>query len=130
MTDPIADLLVRIKNAYMKRGDSLFLPSSKMKLSICDVLKKEGYISDYQKKEIDSKPQIEIKLKFVGKNPMISNIKRISKPGRRVYLSVSEIKKKSRNRLGIGLLSTSSGIITYKEAIAKKIGGEALVEIW
>jgi len=130
MTDPIADMLVRIKNALMARHKSVRVPASKMKLEIARILKEEGYIEDF--KYIEEKPQakIEIILKYdENKRPVIAGVKRISKPGRRIYKGYKDLPK-VLDGLGIAIISTSQGIMTDHEARKRKIGGEVLCEIW
>jgi len=130
MTDPIADMLTRIRNALMARKKSLIVPASKIKLEIVRILKEEGYIEDY--KYIDEKPQgkIEIILKYdENKRPVIAGLRRISKPGRRIYMGYRDLPK-VLDGLGIAIISTSQGIMTDYEARKRKIGGEVICEIW
>ncbi|MGC8872661.1 MAG: 30S ribosomal protein S8 [Caldimicrobium sp.] len=130
MTDPIADMLTRIRNALMARKKTLSIPASKIKLEILRILKEEGYIEDY--KYIDEKPQgkIEIVLKYdENKSPVIAGLRRISQPGRRVYMGYKDLPK-VLDGLGIVIISTSQGIMTDYEARKRKIGGEVICEIW
>jgi small subunit ribosomal protein S8 len=130
MTDPIADMLIRIKNALMARHKKVEVPASKMKLEIARILKEEGYIEDFV--FIDEKPQgkIEIILKYdENKRPVIAGVKRVSKPGRRIYKGYRELPK-VLDGLGIAIISTSQGIMTDHEARRRKVGGEVLCEIW
>lgn len=130
MTDPIADMLIRIKNALMARHKKVEIPASKMKLEIARILKEEGYIEDFT--YIDEKPQgkIEIVLKYdENKRPVIRGVKRVSKPGRRIYMGYRELPK-VLDGLGIAIISTSQGIMTDHEARRRKVGGEVLCEIW
>lgn len=130
MTDPIADMLMRIKNALMARHKKVIIPASKIKLEIARILKEEGYIEDYQ--YIDEKPQgkIEIVLKYdENKRPVIAGVRRVSKPGRRIYMGYRDLPK-VLDGLGIAIISTSQGIMTDYEARKRKIGGEVLCEIW
>ena len=130
MTDPIADMLIRIKNALMVRHKKVQIPASKMKLEIARILKEEGYIEDFV--YIDQKPQgiIEITLKYdENKRPVIRGVKRVSKPGRRIYKGYKELPK-VLDGLGIAIISTSQGIMTDFEARRRKIGGEVICEIW
>jgi len=130
MTDPIADMLIRIKNALMARHKKVIIPASKIKLEIARILKEEGYIEDYQ--YIDEKPQgkIEIVLKYdENKRPVIAGVRRVSKPGRRIYMGYRKLPK-VLDGLGIAIVSTSQGIMTDYEARKRKIGGEVLCEIW
>lgn len=130
MTDPIADMLIRIKNALSARHKTVVVPASKLKLAIVHVLKNEGYIEDFI--YIDEKPQakIQIQLKYdENKRPVISGVKRVSKPGRRIFMGYKELPK-VMNGLGIAIVSTSQGIMTDHEARRRKIGGEVICEIW
>ncbi len=130
MTDPIADMLIRIKNALMARHKTVVIPASKIKLEIARILKEEGYIEDF--KYIDEKPQgkIEIVLKYdENKKPVIAGVKRVSKPGRRIYKGYKDLPK-VLDGLGIAIISTSQGIMTDHEARRRKVGGEILCEIW
>ncbi|MFZ8831511.1 MAG: 30S ribosomal protein S8 [Thermodesulfobacteriaceae bacterium] len=130
MTDPIADMLTRIRNALMARHKTVVVPGSKLKLEIVRILKEEGYIEDYR--VIEEKPQIkiEIVLKYdEKKRPVIAGIKRVSKPGRRIYRGYKELPK-VLNGLGIAIISTSQGIMTDHEARKRRVGGEVICEIW
>jgi len=130
MTDPIADMLTRIKNALMARHKTVVVPGSKLKLEIARILKEEGYIEDYR--VIEEKPQIkiEIVLKYdEKKRPVIAGIRRVSKPGRRIYRGYKELPK-VLNGLGIAIISTSQGIMTDHEAKKRRVGGEVICEIW
>ncbi|AOA03296.1 MULTISPECIES: 30S ribosomal protein S8 [Carnobacterium] len=130
MTDPIADFLTRIRNANMVRHESLELPASRIKKDIADILKREGFIKDVEYIEDDKQNVIRVFLKY-GKNNerVITGLKRISKPGLRVYAKTGEVPK-VLNGLGIAIVSTSEGVITDKEARAKNIGGEILAYVW
>ncbi|ALJ31609.1 30S ribosomal protein S8 [Apilactobacillus kunkeei] len=130
MTDPIADLLTRIRNANMARHDSVEVPASKIKNNIAEILKREGFVRDVEYVEDDKQGVIRVFLKY-GKNNerVITGLKRISKPGLRSYVKSDSIPK-VLNGLGIAIISTSEGVITDKEARAKKIGGEVLAYIW
>lgn len=130
MTDSIADLLTRIRNANMARHDSVEVPASKIKNNIAEILKREGFVRDVEYVEDDKQGVIRVFLKY-GKNNerVITGLKRISKPGLRSYVKSDSIPK-VLNGLGIAIISTSEGVITDKEARAKKIGGEVLAYIW
>ncbi|KRN20241.1 rpsH protein [Pediococcus claussenii] len=130
MTDPIADFLTRIRNANMVRHESLEVPASKIKHDMAEILKNEGFIKDVEYIDDDKQGIIRVFLKY-GKNNerVISGLKRISKPGLRSYVKADEVPK-VLNGLGIAIISTSQGVITDKEARAKKIGGEVLAYIW
>ena len=129
ITDPIADMLTRIRNANQMKHATVSMPASKVKAEILRVLKAEGYISDYVVKEEDNKKFIEVTLKYVNKQRVIQGIKRISKPGLRVYAKADELPR-VLNGLGIAIISTSKGLMTDKEARAAKLGGEVLAYIW
>lgn len=130
MTDPIADYLTRIRNANMARHDSVEIPASNIKKSISEILKREGFIRDYEVIEDNKQGVIKIFLKF-GPNGerVISGLKRISKPGLRNYVSAEDLPK-VLNGLGIAIVSTSAGVITDKEARQKGVGGEVIAYIW
>ncbi|WP_010290398.1 30S ribosomal protein S8 [Kurthia massiliensis] len=130
MTDPIADMLTRIRNANMVRHEKLELPASKIKKEIAEILKREGFIRDVEYIEDDKQGIIRIFLKYGQNNErVITGLKRISKPGLRVYAKTEDVPK-VLNGLGIALVSTSQGLVTDKEARAKKIGGEVLAYVW
>ena len=130
MTDPIADMLTRIRNANMVRHEKLELPASKIKKEIAEILKREGFVRDVEYIEDDKQGIIRIFLKYGQNNErVITGLKRISKPGLRVYAKTEEVPK-VLNGLGIALVSTSQGLVTDKEARAKKVGGEVLAYVW
>lgn len=130
MTDPIADMLTRIRNANDAKHATVLIPGSNVKRSIAAILLDEGYIKDFKYTEDDKQGVIEITLKY-GKNEskVISGIKRISKPGLRIYAAQDEIPK-VLNGLGIAILSTSKGIMTDKNARKANVGGEVLCYVW
>lgn len=131
MTDPIADLLSRIKTAHLAKHDRLDAPASKVKVEICRLLKEQGYIEDYQLLEDDPiRKQVRILLRYTPQgDPMIRHIKRISSPGRRVYRGADDLRP-VLNGLGIGIVSTSQGLLTDAEARRRRVGGEILCEVW
>ncbi|WP_294580016.1 30S ribosomal protein S8 [uncultured Thomasclavelia sp.] len=129
MTDPIADMLTRIRNANRQRHDNVIVPASKLKVAIAEILKNEGFINGYTVEGDAPIQNINISLKYRGNDRVITDLKRISKPGLRVYAKVDEIPK-VLNGLGIAILSTSQGLMTDKEARAKKVGGEVLAYVW
>ena len=131
MSDPIADMLTRIRNANTAKHDTVDVPASKMKIAIADILVKEGYIEKYELVEEGSYKTIRITLKYgADKNEkIISGIKRISKPGLRVYAGKENLPK-VLGGLGIAIISTNKGIITDKEARALNVGGEVLAFVW
>lgn len=125
LTDPIADMLTRIRNAHMALHTEVNIPRSKIKIALAYILKNAGYVDDI---EIDEK-NIAIKLKYIDGKSAITGLKRISTPGRRVYVNSREIPR-VQNGLGICVLSTSSGVLDGDAAHDKKVGGELLCEIW
>ena len=128
LSDPIGDMLARIKNAQVRNHSKVSLPSSKFKSKIADVLKSEGYIIDYKIND-DKKPLIEINLKYNSGNPVINTIERISKPGRRIFSSASSLPK-INNGLGIAIVSTPQGVMTDVDARKKKLGGEIICKVF
>lgn len=130
MTDPIADFLNRIMNAQRARHDKVDIPASKMKLSIARILKEEGYIRHYKFIKDDKQGIIRIHLKYdENRRAAITGVKRVSKPGRRIYVGYDEIPR-VLNGLGIAILSTSLGVITDAEARKQRVGGELLCTVW
>ena len=131
MSDPIADMLTRIRNANTAKHDTVDVPSSKMKVAIADILEKEGYITKYEIVEDGNFKTIRITLKYgADKNEkIITGIKRISKPGLRAYVGKDDIPK-VLGGLGIAILSTNKGVITDKEARKLQVGGEVLAFVW
>ena len=129
VTDPIADMLTRIRNAVMVRHDSVLMPASKMKISIAKILKDEGFISDYT--VLRGKPQrvIKIFLKYIGDQPAIVGLERVSKPGLRVYVGSREIPR-VYGGLGVAILSTSKGVLNGQGAWRQNLGGELLCYVW
>jgi small subunit ribosomal protein S8 len=128
-SDPIADMVTRIRNANRAKREKVEIPSSKIKLEIARILKEEGYIRDYYYKEDNKQGVITISLKYSGRQRIINNLKRISKPGLRVYVPKDDIPE-VLGGLGISILSTSKGIMTGKEAKKRHCGGEVLCYIW
>lgn len=130
MTDPISDMITRIRNANMVKHESVEMPSSKMKIEIAKILKREGYIRDFRYYKFQNKFNLKVFLKYGEKQARIlSGLKKISKPGRRVYSGKEELPK-VLGGMGIAILSTSSGIITDKEARKIGVGGEILCHVW
>ena len=129
MTDPIADMLTRIRNANQAKHENVTMPASRLKLEILAVLKNEGYISEYEKVEDGKQGIIKVTLKYNNKDRVIKGIKKISKPWLRVYAKSSELPK-VLNGLGIAIISTSNGIMTDREARSKKLGGEVIAFVW
>ena len=127
VTDPIADLLVRIKNASQVGKERVSLPYSQIKFAIAQILAREGYVAEVEKSKKTG--ELSITLSYQAGRPVLSGVKRISKPSRRMYLGVRDVKPVKHGR-GLLVLSTPAGILTGKEAKEKRIGGEALFEIW
>ena len=130
MTDPIADMLTRIRNANQMRYTEVEVPASKIKVSIADILKNEGYIADYKIKKNNVQDIIVLNLKYgENKERVITGLKRISKPGLRVYSKAEELPR-VLNGLGIAIISTSKGLMVDREARKQDLGGEVLAYIW
>ena len=130
ITDPIADMLTRIRNANSQKFKTVDVPSSKMKLAIAEILLNEGYIKSYEEIKDDAQGMIRIALKYDEKGTkIISGLKRISKPGLRIYASKEELPR-VLNGLGIALISTPKGIMTDKQARQENVGGEVLAYVW
>ncbi|HZP93156.1 MAG TPA: 30S ribosomal protein S8 [Burkholderiales bacterium] len=125
MTDPIADMLTRIRNAQRSEKVSVVVPSSKVKAAIAQVLKDEGYIEDFKVRDDDGKSFLEIGLKYYAGKPVIERIERVSRPGLRIYKPAREIPQ-VMNGLGVAIVSTSKGVMTDRKARATGIGGEVL----
>ena len=125
MSDPIADMLTRIRNAQMAEKVSVAMPSSKLKVAIAAVLKDEGYIDDFRVQADGAKATLELGLKYYAGRPVIERIERVSKPGLRVYKGVGDIPR-VMNGLGIAIVSTPKGVMTDRKARAAKVGGEVL----
>ena len=122
-------MLTRIRNANQERHETVSIPGSKIKVQIAEILKNEGFVKGYTVEEDGVKKNIVITLKYKGNERVITGLKRISKPGLRIYAKVDEVPK-VLNGLGIAILSTSQGIMTDKEARAKRVGGEVLAYVW
>ncbi len=130
ITDPIADMLTRIRNANSSKHESVLIPSSKMKVAIAKILDDEGYINGYEVIDDGKQGMIKVTLKYgANKTKVITGIKRVSKPGLRVYANKEEMPKVLRG-LGIAIVSTSKGIMTDKDARKNNVGGEVLAFIW
>jgi small subunit ribosomal protein S8 len=129
MTDPIADFLTRIRNAQMAQLPTVSCPSSKIKEAISKVLQDEGYIAGYAIEEEDGKPTINVELKYFKGQPVIEEIKRVSRPGLRSYKGKEELPK-NRAGLGVVILSTNKGLMTERQAAAAGIGGEVLCTVF
>lgn len=129
ITDPIADMLTRIRNANSVRHDTVDVPASNMKKSIAQILLDEGYIKSYQIVDDGTQGVIHITLKYNGKDKVITGLRRVSKPGLRVYVGADELPRVLRG-LGIAIVSTSKGVMTDKAARAAHVGGEVLAFVW
>jgi small subunit ribosomal protein S8 len=125
MSDPIADMLTRIRNAQMSEKISVSIPASKVKAAIATVLKDEGYIDDFAVRPMDGKPVLEVGLKYYAGRPVIEKLERVSRPGLRVYKPSDDIPK-VMNGLGVAIVSTSKGVMTDRKARGLGIGGEVL----
>lgn len=130
ITDPIADLLTRIRNANNARHESVEIPASVMKIAIAEILYNEGFIKEYKVIEDNMQNMINVTLKYgANKSKVISGLRRVSKPGLRVYASVDELPRVLRG-LGVAIVSTSKGIMTDKQARKENVGGEVLAFVW
>lgn len=130
MTDPVADMLTRIRNAVAIRKDKVSMPSTKLKLSIAEVLKREGFVADFSFEERPVQNELVVELKYGSEGEkIIQRIERTSKPGCRVYRQVSEIPE-VLNGLGIAIVSTNQGVLSDRECRERNIGGEVLCTIW
>ena len=129
LSDPIGDMLARIKNAQARMHKDVKLPASKFKIKIADVLKDEGFILDYKTIDEDSKLYLNVILKYNYGNPVINSIERVSKPGRRIFSSAQSLPK-INNGLGIAIVSTPKGVMTDVEARKHKLGGEIICKVF
>jgi small subunit ribosomal protein S8 len=130
VTDPIADMLTRIRNAVSAKHENVAMPSSKIKVAIARVLKDEGFIRDFQIDSESTRPMLKIELSYTGrKEPVLSGIKRVSKPGLRVYVQKREIPR-VLGGLGVAILSTPEGVMTGQVARQKSVGGEVICYVW
>lgn len=130
LTDPISDLLVRLKNGAQRRHEAVSVPASKLKRAVLEILQREGYIDGVEDGTQNGHPSFTVRLRYVGDGkPMITGLQRISKPGRRVYVDSTKISK-VRNGIGMSILSTSKGIMTDHDSRKNKVGGEVLCSVW
>jgi small subunit ribosomal protein S8 len=129
LTDPLGDMLTRIRNAQMRGRSAVVSPSSKLRENVLNVLEREGYIRGFAEIEKDGRRELEIQLKYFDGAPVISEIKRVSKPGRRVYSAVKDLPL-VRNGLGISVLSTPKGVMSDSDARAQNVGGEILFRVY
>lgn len=128
-TDPISDLLTRIRNAQQAHLESVEAPSSRMKFTIAKILEREGFVETVSEKAEGAKKTLNVRLKYDGRQPIIRSIRRISTPGRRVYRKAGELPRVLSD-FGIAIVSTSVGVMTNKEARKRKLGGEVLCEVY
>ena len=129
LSDPIGDMIARIKNAQLRNHKSVKMPSSKFKIQIAEILKSEGFIIDYKVNMEKNKPLLLINLKYNSGNPVINTIERISKPGRRIFSSAESLPK-INNGLGIAIISTPKGVMSDVDARKQKIGGEIICKVF
>lgn len=129
ITDPIADMLTRIRNAQMARHESVEFPASRIKLDILRILKDEGYIKDFRVRREGARRVVKVWLKYIDQKPMLSGLKRVSKPGRRIYVGKDEIPK-VLDGVGVAVLSTSQGVLPDRQARQRGVGGEVLCFVW
>ncbi|HET9606836.1 MAG TPA: 30S ribosomal protein S8 [Nitrospira sp.] len=130
VTDPISDLLVRLRNGFRRHHDVVTIPASKLKHEVLRVLQAEGYIQGIEAATEDGHPMLKVQLRYVGEGePMITGMQRVSKPGRRVYVGTREIPR-VRNGIGMVILSTSKGIMTDQSSRKAGLGGEVLCAVW
>ncbi len=129
MTDPIADMLTRIRNAYMAGKKSVKIPYSKLKANIAEILKKSNYIDNIKVSTEGNHKNLNLSLKYINSKPAINHIERISKPGRRVYSKVNHLTR-PLSGYGLAIISTSSGVMSVKNAREKNLGGELICKVW
>lgn len=129
VNDPLGDMLTRIRNAQMRGKSTVLTPASKLRMRVLEVLQEEGYIRSYAEVQKDGKTEIEIQLKYYEGAPVIQDISRVSKPGRRVYSSIKDLGL-VRNGLGIAILSTPKGVMSDTAARAQNVGGEVLCKVY
>jgi small subunit ribosomal protein S8 len=129
MTDPLGDMLTRIRNGQQARKDSILTPASKLRTHVLDVLQREGYIRGYSEEELAGQKGLRIELKYFEGQPAIQHVSRVSRPGRRVYSGAQELPR-VRNGLGITIVSTPKGVLSDAEARTQNVGGEVLAEVF
>ena len=129
LSDPIGDMIARVKNAQARKHKKVELPSSKFKSKIADILKNEGFIKDFKVSTEENKDILSLELKYHSGNPVISNFERVSKPGRRIFSSADSLPK-INNGLGIAILSTPKGVMTDMDARKQKVGGEIICKVF
>lgn len=130
MTDPLGDMLTRIRNGLLARKEEILAPASKQRQRVLDVLQREGYILGYERDELDNnKAELRIRLKYHEGDPVIRSIRRVSRPGRRIYSGVSELPRVA-NGLGISIVSTPKGVLSDAEARERNVGGEVICTVF
>ena len=129
LSDPIGDMIARVKNAQDRNHKKVELPSSNFKVKIADILKNEGFIKDFKVDEENKKSRLSLELKYHSGNPVISNFERVSKPGRRIFSSADSLPK-INNGLGIAIVSTPKGVMTDIDARKQKVGGEIICQVF
>ena len=130
LSDPLGDMLARIKNGQLRKKESVLMPASRFRANVLDVLHREGYIRGFKKVEIENnKNEFQIELKYIDGEPVIKNISRVSTPGRRVYSKIKDLQR-NFDGLGISILSTSKGVLSDNEARNEKVGGEILCKVF
>ena len=129
INDPIGDLLTRLRNGQERGKSTIRAPKSSLRAHVLDVLQSEGYIRGYSEVELDGKPELEIELKYHEGRPVIQEIKRVSTPGRRIYMAVKDLPR-VRNGLGVAIISTSKGVMSDSSARAQNVGGEVLCHVF
>ena len=129
LSDPIGDMIARVKNAQARNHKKVELPSSNFKVKIADILKNEGFIKDFKVAGEEKKPTLSLDLKYYSGNPVISNFERVSKPGRRIFSSADSLPK-INNGLGIAIVSTPKGVMTDIDARKQKVGGEIICKVF
>ena len=129
LSDPIGDMIARVKNAQARNHKKVELPSSNFKVKIADILKNEGFIKDFKINQETKKPLLSLELKYHSGNPVISNFERVSKPGRRIFSSAESLPK-INNGLGIAIVSTPKGVMTDIDARKQKVGGEIICKVF
>ena len=129
MTDPLGDMLTRIRNGQQARKDSILTPASKLRAHVLDVLQREGYIRGYSEEQVAGQKGLRIELKYFEGQPAIQHVSRVSRPGRRVYSGAQDLPR-VRNGLGITIVSTPKGVLSDAEARTQNVGGEVLAEVF
>ena len=129
LSDPIADMLTRIRNASRAKHPKVTFGGSRLKIAILDILKREGFIEDHAVRKDKQKSELDVMLKYSGRQPVIRQLQRVSSPGRRFYIKATEVRP-VRNHLGLSILSTPKGVMTGREARTQNVGGELICRVW